>query len=35
MGIDEEEEEEEKDINEEWRKIDKAIKESAEETIGE
>jgi hypothetical protein len=36
MGIDgEEEEEEEKDIDEEWRKTEKAIKESAEETIGE
>jgi hypothetical protein len=33
MGIDEEEEEEE-DIDEEWRNIEKAIKESAEETTG-
>jgi hypothetical protein len=32
-GIDEVEEEE--DIDKEWRKIEKAIKESAEETIGE
>jgi hypothetical protein len=33
MGVDEEEEEE--DIDEEWRKIAKAIKESAEEAVGE